>query len=124
VDAGGADVPADQSAGEFAGPVFLGTGHENLASGVIGSIEERHETGASAGIEFAHDIIDEEDGRGTEEAGEVFGLGHFQGDGQGPFLAFAGEMGGGLVVEVQLEIIPVGADECGFEEAFAGGDLG
>lgn len=124
MDAGGADFPADQAAGEFAGPVFLGTGHEDLATGVVGAIEEGHKTGATVGVEFAHDIVDEEDGGGTEEAGEVLGLGHFASDGEGAFLAFAGIVSGGLSVEVEEEIIAVGADEGGFEGAFAGGVLG
>lgn len=124
MEAGGADFPADQAAGEFAGPVFLGTGHEDLASGVFRAVEEGHESGAAVGVEFAHNIVDEEDGGGAEEAGEVFGLGHFQSDGEGTFLAFAGVVGGGLSVEVEMEIITVGADERGFEDAFAGGVLG
>lgn len=35
----GFDFPAVQIAGEFAGPVFFGAGHEDLAAGVVGAFQ-------------------------------------------------------------------------------------
>jgi len=58
------------------------------------------------------------------DAGEVFGLGHFEGDGEGAFLAFAAELGGGFFVEEELELVAVRPDEGGAVGAFAGVGLG
>ena len=33
--------------------------------------------GAAFQIKFAHDVVDEQDGRGAVKSGQVFGLGHF-----------------------------------------------
>ena len=51
--------------------------------------------------------------------GEVFGLGEFEGDGEGTFLAFAGEIGGGFVVELEAQFIAVRAEEGGAKGALA-----
>ena len=50
--------------------------------------------------------------------GEVLGLGEFEGDSEGSFLAFAGEIGGGFVVELEAQFIAVRAEEGGAEGAF------
>ena len=64
-------------AGEIAGPILFGAGHKHLAVGAVNSLEERDKRGTPAGIEFAHDVVDEEDGRDSEMHGEIFGLGKF-----------------------------------------------
>ena len=53
------------------------------------------------------------------EAGKVFGLGQLEGDGDGAFLAFAAELGGGFSVEQQLQFVPVRPDEGGAKSRFA-----
>jgi hypothetical protein len=109
---------------EFAGPVFFGAGHEDLAAGVVGAFEQGQQTAAAFHVEFAHDVVDQEDGRGAVETGEVFGLGHFQGDGERPFLAFAAVLGSGAVVQLELKLVAMWADERGAIGAFTGAGLG
>ena len=113
-----------QAFAEFAGPVFFGAGHEDLAAAAAGLLEEGEEAAAAFDIEFAHDVINEEDGRGAVDAGEEFGLGHFEGDGEGAFLAFAAKLGGGFLVLQELKVFAMGADEGGAEAAFPGAGLG
>ena len=73
---------------------------------------------APGGVEFAHYVVDQENGRGAMGGGEVLGLGEFEGDSEGSFLAFAGEIGGGFVVELEAQFIAVRAEEGGAEGAF------
>ena len=106
-------------AGEIAGPILFGAGHEDLAVGAVNALEERNKGGTAAGIELAHDVVDEQDGRGAEVHGEILGLGEFQGDGDGTFLAFAGELSSGFGIERQEDFVAVRADHGGFEDALA-----
>ena len=66
---------------------------------------------AAVGVEFAHYVVDQQNGRGAVGGGEVLGLGEFEGDGEGAFLAFAGGVGSGLVVELEAQLIAVRAEE-------------
>ena len=118
------DLPAVEVLAEFAGPVFFGAGHEDLTAAAAGLFEQGEEAAAAFDVEFAHDVVDEEDGRGAVDAGKEFGLGHFEGDGEGALLAFAAELGGGFFVLQELEVVAMGADEGGAEAAFAGAGLG
>ena len=74
---------------------------------------------AAVGVEFAHYVVDQQNGRGAVGGGEVLGLGEFEGDGEGAFLAFAGEIGGGFVVELEAQFIAVRAEEGGAKGALA-----
>ena len=58
------------------------------------------------------------------DGGEVFRLGQFQSDGNGAFLAFAGELGGWFSVQKQLHVVAVGAQESGAKDLFAGAVAG
>lgn len=95
---------------EFLGPVFLGAGHEDLAVGAVGALEQGEKSAAALDVEFAHDVVDQQDRRRSVDAGEVFGLGHFQGDGEGALLAFAAIVGGGLFIQMQQDIVAMRAD--------------
>ena len=55
----------------------------------------------------------------TENACQIFRLRNLECDGQGPLLAFASKLGRRLIVQMQVEVVPVGADEGGFVAAFA-----
>ena len=118
------DLPAVEGLAEFAGPVFFGAGHEDLTAAAAGLLEQGEEAAAAFDIEFAHDVVDEEDGRRAVDAGEEFGLGHFEGDGEGAFLAFAAKLGGGFLILQKLKVVAMGADEGGAETAFPGAGLG
>ena len=74
---------------------------------------------AAGGVEFAHDVVDQQNGWGAVGGGEVLGLGEFEGDGEGAFLAFAGEIGGGFVVELEAQFIAVRAEEGGAKGALS-----
>ena len=62
-------------AGEIPRPILFGAGHEDLAVGAVNALEERHKGGTAARIEFAHDIVDEEDGRCAMDSSDILGLG-------------------------------------------------
>lgn len=53
------------------------------------------------------------------DAGEVFGLGHFEGDCERALLTFAAELGDRLIIYQELQFIAVGADDGGAEGLFA-----
>jgi hypothetical protein len=119
VDSPALDLPA-----KFTRPVFLSAGHEDLSALLSDLVEQGEKGGATLDIEFAHDIIDQKDGSGAVDVRQVFRLGDLQGDGQGPFLAFATILGSGSVLDGQAEIITMGADKGGAECEFAPGRLG
>jgi len=120
----GLDLPADEFLAEFRGPVLCGAGHEHLAAGAAGLVQQGQQAGAAAGVEFTHDVVDQQDGRGAVDAGEVFRLRHLQGEGEGSFLPFAGECGRRLAVHDQGEVVAVRAENGGLQHAFAGPALG
>ena len=83
----------------------MGGGDQFLRSGGEGS-----EEGVAAGwVEFAEDIIDEEDGVAVGEGGEHGGLRETEGDGDGALLAFAGEAVGGAAIDGWGEVVAVGS---------------
>ena len=57
------------------------------------------------------------------DAGDVFGLGHLERECEGAFLAFAAELRGGLVVQEQLQVVEVRADERGAAGEFTSAGL-
>ena len=83
----------------------------------------RQETGPAFGVEFAHDVINQQHGRGAMDGAEIFGLSHFERNHQGALLAFAAELSGGTVVEREGEVVPVRADQGGAVAALAVGGL-
>jgi len=114
------DFPAVEAAAEFGGPVFFGAGHEDLAVGGVNTAKEGEEAGAAVAVEFAHDVVNEEDGGGAVDGGEVFGLGDFKGDGGGALLAFAAVLGKGTGSEGEVEFVAVGAEKSHAGGAVAG----
>lgn len=99
------------------GPIEVGGGDELLG----GNGEGVEEGVASARVEFAEDIVEEEDGWVVVEGVEETGLGEFEGEGEGTLLTFGGEGGGGVVVEGDGEVIAVGADQGEAAARFFGG---
>lgn len=101
------------------GEVGVGGGDEGLGRGLVGWLQEFEEVGAALGVEFSEDIVDEQDGRGIEGLGEEVGLSDAEGDRCAAFLAFAGEIGGGEVVDGDAKIVSVRADYGGLHAPFA-----
>ena len=93
------------------GPEEVGGGDEFL--GVCGECGE--EGVAAAGVEFAEDVVEEEDGVAAGEGAEDGGLGEFEGEGDGALLAFAAEAVGWAGVDGEGEVVAVGA--CGGDAA-------
>ena len=58
----GANFPDIHIYSEVVLPVLFGAGHEHLSAGGGNFVEEREEALAAAGIEFAHDVINEKNG--------------------------------------------------------------
>src|SRR5690348_5246604 len=65
----GSDFPLVPVPTRFGGPVFLRGGDEDLAPRLIHTLQQRDESGAAARIEFAHDVVDEQDGRSAMDCG-------------------------------------------------------
>ncbi len=100
---------------QFTRPVFLGAGHEDLAAGPARVFEQRQQSAAALHVQFTHHIVNQQDWRAVMDAGEIFCLRHFQRDGQRAFLTFAAELRGGFLIEQQLQIVAMRADQRGTE---------
>lgn len=83
-DVAGIHPPSMQVDAQFTRPAFLGAGHENL-SPRTGGIDPARTQILDAGHPVHHDVVNQQDWRRTVDAGEVFRLGQFQGEGQGAF---------------------------------------
>ncbi len=110
--------PPLQIPSQFAGPVFLGAGHEYLPAGFPRLVQQGQETAAAFYIQFSHDIINQQDRCASVDAGEIFRLRHLQGDGQRTFLAFTAKLCSGLFIKQQLQIIAMRPNERGAECSF------
>src|SRR5213593_3448698 len=88
----GFDFPADQIAAQFAWPIFRSRSHEDLTPGVMNTLEQRKKGAATALIQLAHHIVDEQKWRCAMGRSEIFSLGHFQGYGQRTLLTFTSEL--------------------------------
>ena len=75
---------------------------------------------AARRIEFAEDVVEEEDGRVGGLVGEVIGLGQAQAQGGGALLRAGGEVGGRPAVEIDEQVVSVGADGGGATGQVAG----
>ncbi len=109
----GLHLPSLQILAEFARPVFLGGGHEDLAAGLARLFEQRQESAAPVHVQFAHHVVNQQNRRRTLEAGQKFRLRHFQRNRQRALLAFAAELRGGFSIEQQLQIVAVRPDQRG-----------
>ena len=70
-----------------------------------------HQGVASAGVEFAEDVVHQVDREFSAALLQQFSLGEFQGEGERALLAFAGEIRGGHAVEAEIEVVAVRADD-------------
>ena len=88
-----ADLPNGTNRGLVPlGPVFFRAGHKDLTAGVLHPIEQRQKTSPPPGIQFSHDIVNQQNWRRSVNGGQVFSLGHFQGDGDRPLLPLAAKL--------------------------------
>ncbi len=111
-------------AGKFAWPVFLGAGHKHLAKRLAGAADQWHQAGPAPGVQFPHHVVDQQDRRRAMNAAEVLGLRHFQRDGKGALLPFAGVLRRRLAVERQFEFVAVWSDQCRAVSLLASSRLG
>ena len=86
--------------------------------------EQREEAAAAFQVEFAHDVVNEQNRRSAVNARQVLSLGHFQCGGQGALLAFAAELRGGMVADEQLQVVTMRTDAGRAKGSFAVAGLG
>ncbi len=93
-------------------PAEVGGGDEPLGF----EREVGEEVRAAGGVEFAENVVDEENGDAGGASDHEAGLGELEGDGEGALLALGGEFDGVEAVDFEGEVVAVGADD-GLAEA-------
>src|SRR5438552_15487808 len=106
-----AHFPARQITAQFARPILRSCRHKDLAASLVCALQQRQKGAAPFEIQLSHDIIYQEHWRRTMKLREIFGLGHFEGDCQSAFLAFAPKLRRGSLIEQHLQIIAMRADQ-------------
>ena len=112
-------APALQATTKFPWPVLLRAGHEHLPAPFAALLQERKKTLSAFGVQFAHHIVNQQDRRCAVDGGDVLGLGHLEGDGDGAFLTFTGIIAGGLIIQQECEFITVRSEDSGAHCSFA-----
>ena len=78
------------------------------------------EAAAAGGVEFAEDVVGEEERLHAGVGVEEFGFGDAEGDGKGALLAFGGELACGFPGYGEFGVVAVGAGEGGLHDEIAG----
>jgi hypothetical protein len=75
--------------------------------------QQRQKSRPPFGVQFSHDVVDEQHGRRSVNGRKILGLRHLQSDGDGALLPFAAELGGGFAVQTQLQFVAMRAEQGG-----------
>ena len=89
---------------------MLGGGHEHLATRCVRFFQQRQKGAPAGGVQFAHNVINQQQWRSAVDTGEIFGLRQLERNGQRALLAFAGKLCHGAAVEQQLKIVAMRTD--------------